>query len=560
LPKTALAEEQPPQLQISEIMYDFPGSDDGNEWVEIYNFGNEEVKIIAGSGANSWRFSDGSNHTLNLYSGSTIIQPAQFAILADDPATFLTDYPQFSGTIFKVPMSLKNTGDTLKLSADRGLTWFSEVTYSNQCGGDDDGYSLERSQDNWYISQKEGGTPAEENSPIKPLPQNLDQFSEFLNLSCGAIYFRSKVNFVVDGDTLKVENLAGLPTAIRLLGIDSPELGFPFYQQAKDFVFQMVFDKEVEILISPKKAQQIDEFGRTLAVIILNEQILNLSLLREGLAKRFDKANQLILAQNWDEIEQEAKNVYKGIWASYQKGNVVISELLPDPVGNDNELEWIELQNLTSDTLDLSGWILDKKTQFKIPNGTIIAPLGFLVFTRPQTRIALNNDGDSLDLYFSDGTLVDSISYLKAPEGQSFTRFPNGWVWTTTLTPASENIFQEKIITAVKQTNLPAVENKIAENQTTPPVEQQNSIVTEPTKIIKTIKITKTKKYTILVAGSYFSKLQPQVKGTLMLEKSSINWYIQTKITETLLIILLIFYFSRQLWNLFVKVPMQLRH
>lgn len=545
-PDLSLAQETPSVI-LNEIMYDAAGTDEGHEWVEIYNFADKDVEIITGSAAGSWRFFDGSNHTLALFSGSNTIGSNGYAILADDPTTFLNDYPTFSGTIFKVSMSLNNTGDNLKLSADKGETWFSEVNYTNQCGGDGDGHSLEKSQDNnWYISQKEGGTPGEENTQITSLPENVNQFSEILNLACGAIYFQAKVNFVVDGDTLKVENLANFPTTIRLLGIDSPEFSFPFYRQAKDFVFQKVFGKDISLLISPRKSEQIDSYNRTLAVLIYQDEILNLSLLQEGLAQRFTAQNLLLKSDQWDEVEKETKEAKKGIWSSLIVGKVVISELLPDPVGSDSAFEWIELQNLTLDPINLSGWILDKKTQFKIPAGTIIPPNGFLVFYRPQTKIVLANDGDSLDLYFPDGTLADSISYSKAPEGQSYARLSDGsWRWTTTPSPGAENILTLETEQNLTTRSTAKVETEDKIQNTLP-----KSNISQEKTTIQTVEIIKTKKYKVLVAGT--SSISSGKSS--MIENPKMPWYIQVKITLTLFLILLIYISSRVLCKSFVKV------
>lgn len=57
---------------------------------------------------------------------------------------------------------------------------------------------------------------------------------------------------------------------------------------------------------------------------------------------------------------------------------VVINELQPDPAGTDTDLEWVELYNAGSGTVDLSGWAIAAGTssyssQGTLPNGTTIA-------------------------------------------------------------------------------------------------------------------------------------------------------------------------------------------
>ncbi len=150
---------------FSEIMYNPEGSDTDTEWIEIYNAGTEAVTIHDGSGANSWRVSDGSNHTLTLIEGSSTLQQGDFAILADDAETFRTLYPTYTGTLFDTVLSLNNTTDTLSLSADAGETFFTSVTYEDTWGADGDGSTLEKikltqtnTQSNWATTSV-GGTP-----------------------------------------------------------------------------------------------------------------------------------------------------------------------------------------------------------------------------------------------------------------------------------------------------------------------------------------------------------------------------------------------------------------
>lgn len=144
---------------ISEIMYNPAGSDADAEWVEIYNNGPSAAEIITGSGANSWRFNDGTNHALILIQGAAVLTAQTAAVLASDAETFLQKYPQYSGTLFDTVMSLNNTSDTLKLSADKGESFFGQVSYQNSWGADGDGKSLEYVNSSWIASAVQGGTP-----------------------------------------------------------------------------------------------------------------------------------------------------------------------------------------------------------------------------------------------------------------------------------------------------------------------------------------------------------------------------------------------------------------
>lgn len=128
---------------------------------------------------------------------------------------------------------------------------------------------------------------------------------------------------------------------------------------------------------------------------------------------------------------------------TYPSG-IYINEILPNPTGADSLNEWIELYNSNNNDVDLSGWKLRDQqgaiTTYIIPSGTKILANGYLIFKRPDTSITLDNDEDGLNLLTPDGGAIDSISFMKAPLGQSYNKISGNWAWSTTLTPGAKNI------------------------------------------------------------------------------------------------------------------------
>jgi len=137
---------------------------------------------------------------------------------------------------------------------------------------------------------------------------------------------------------------------------------------------------------------------------------------------------------------------------------VVINEILPSPTGPDETEEWVEIFNQNNFEVDLSNWqitdALGKTTIFTFPTGTKIAPNGFLVFSRPTTKITLNNDGDGLNLIHPDGKIIDSVTYEKAPRAQSYNRIDSNWAWSNVLTPGSTNIIPKSVVETKETTTL----------------------------------------------------------------------------------------------------------
>jgi hypothetical protein len=111
--------------------------------------------------------------------------------------------------------------------------------------------------------------------------------------------------------------------------------------------------------------------------------------------------------------------------------------------------EWIEIFNQNDLEVDLSDWkisdTLGKTTTYIFPDGTKISAKGFLVLNRPTTKITLNNDNDGLNLIQPDGKIIDTISFEKAPIGQSYNKIENSWTWSNNLTPGSVNNISAEI-------------------------------------------------------------------------------------------------------------------
>lgn len=126
--------------------------------------------------------------------------------------------------------------------------------------------------------------------------------------------------------------------------------------------------------------------------------------------------------------------------AKETSAQVVINEVCPDPIGSDDN-EFIELYNLGSEAVNVAGWQISD-TQGVAKTYTIpeifIEPRSYFSFRSYVTKINLNNDGDGVTLKDKNGTLLDSVSFGKIPEGLSTSRIPDGTGEFTAGTKISE--------------------------------------------------------------------------------------------------------------------------
>jgi Concanavalin A-like lectin/glucanases superfamily/Lamin Tail Domain/CotH kinase protein len=151
---------------------------------------------------------------------------------------------------------------------------------------------------------------------------------------------------------------------------------------------------------------------------------------------------------------------------------VVFNEVMYHPATNEAAMEWVELHNLMSVDMDISGWTLAGGIDYQFPEGTIVAGGGYLVIaSSPSILMAassatnvlgpfsgrLSNSGETLELRNNNNRIVDSLAYgvegdwPVAPDGSGVSlakRIPNGatqepknWTWGEQIggTPGAEN-------------------------------------------------------------------------------------------------------------------------
>ena len=118
-----------------------------------------------------------------------------------------------------------------------------------------------------------------------------------------------KVVGVIDGDTIDVLTDDKKTIRIRLNGIDAPERGQPFGNNAKQFVSESVGGQTVRIVTHGE-----DRYGRIIGDIYRDSTLINLSLVKAGLAWHYVKYapdNSPLR-----EAEQSACETNAGLWSS----------------------------------------------------------------------------------------------------------------------------------------------------------------------------------------------------------------------------------------------------
>ncbi len=132
----------------------------------------------------------------------------------------------------------------------------------------------------------------------------------------------ARVKYVIDGDTLDTED----GTRLRFLGIDAPEINKragdppdqPWGRDAANFV-HLLLPPGTEIGLAFEPAAREEAYGRTLAYVLVDGELLNALLLREGYARYRDFGTQLKYGEYLRRMEGQAKVYGKGVWEGQGK-------------------------------------------------------------------------------------------------------------------------------------------------------------------------------------------------------------------------------------------------
>ena len=230
--------------------------------------------------------------------------------------------------------------------------------------------------------------------------------------------YNMTVTEVIDGDTFYLGN----GDKIRMLGINTPESGKPYSQEATEFLTSMLMGKEVT-LVNDSKNDDSDSYGRLLSHVYINDTLVNYEIIKVGLAFWYPYTSGTDMDEMYEEAQHYASNNTLGLWteSSY---NLTIDYIEYDPEGEEADGEYLVLTNQENYNISMVGWYLqDEAAQtayefnFTIMNNTSIRIYTGLGTDNETTLFwgwhqgIWNNSGDFAIIQDQNGYMVDNYRY-----------------------------------------------------------------------------------------------------------------------------------------------------
>ncbi len=121
-----------------------------------------------------------------------------------------------------------------------------------------------------------------------------------------------QVGQVIDGDTIKLKD----GTKVRLIGVDAPEKGECFYEQARKGLSSLLDNQAVKL---EKDVSEQDKYGRWLRYVFLplpnhEDLLVNKWLVWQGYARAINIPPDNKWYEEISAAEQEVEQAKRGMW------------------------------------------------------------------------------------------------------------------------------------------------------------------------------------------------------------------------------------------------------
>ena len=225
---------------------------------------------------------------------------------------------------------------------------------------------------------------------------------------------------VVDGDTIELTD----GRRVRYIGINTPERDQPYYEEATAANRQLVDGKDVQLEFDQ---DTFDQYGRSLAYVWVDGQMVNFTMLNQGFANAFTVPPNVKYEAEFRQAEREAREAGRGLWAGSEV-KLKIVHIEADAPGSDRDNpngEWVEIANQGSEPVLMRGYTLKDEANHIYTFGAFEVRPGssFRLYSgRGQDgprelywglagESVWNNDADTAFLRDDAGALVDVFAY-----------------------------------------------------------------------------------------------------------------------------------------------------
>lgn len=193
---------------------------------------------------------------------------------------------------------------------------------------------------------------------------------------------KAHIDRIIDGDTIESNG-----TSIRLLGINAPERGEYFYEEARKFLEDSILNQTANLKYGKEK---YDKYHRILAYVFLNGKNINIELVENGYANYY-----------FYDGKDEYSDALFGAWETCMENKINLCESSTSVCSSCIYVYINRVINNCGFSCDLNGWEIKTEGREKFVFNSTLVPGGEVGFS-----LDLSNSGGGLFLRDEEGKLV----------------------------------------------------------------------------------------------------------------------------------------------------------
>jgi len=393
-------------IYFSEIMWRGSSASSADEWVELYNPTDEAIDL------SGWEIFDEVKGEVMVKIGTGEIVPNGFFLVANNAKDHKFSKGEsvlnIDPDIIDTDVSLSNENLQLSLRNLSGST-VDVAGGGKPCCGEYDGKiaSMQRIDFSRSGSDDEAWRPSIERK----------------NLDAGVSDFATPRDFGKTIISLDLEK-----NKIRLKERVNLHFNYSVFDPLSELkTVRVILEKDGRIISESSADFGVEDFA-----------FKDLGACPQAVIYFYDRQDNLWTQESF------------GLLCYQLSAQIKFYEILPHPKDKDwngdgkqsSDDEWIELVNFGGEPVNLAGWqIRDLSGKTYEIGSSEITLEGFLVLSKSQTGLSLNDSGEKLWLFDPEGRQMDlaEIGSSSTKYDYSWAKWGDGWWWTTVPTPGAVN-------------------------------------------------------------------------------------------------------------------------